>query len=81
MKIKYIYPDEVNHTLTVIDEAIYTRRQMIRNELSNGLPFHHEMFNKYFHEECVNDSIIKQLRDKENSVIQNALPIRIEFTD
>lgn len=80
MKIKYIYSDEVNHTLNVIDDAIDKRKTMIRNKLSNGLPFHHEMFNKYFHEECVNDSIIKQLRDKKNSVIQNALPIRIEFT-
>lgn len=80
MRIKYIYSDEVNHTLTVIDEAMCQRKTMIRNELENELPFHHDMFNKYFREDCANDHIIKQLRDKKNSVIQNALPIRIEFT-
>ena len=80
MRIKYIYSDEINHTLTVIDEAICKRKVMIRNELVNELPFHHDMFDKYFREDCANDHIIKQLRDKKNSVIQNALPIRIEFT-
>ena len=80
MKIKYIYSDEVNHTLNVIDDVIDKRKTMIRNELEKELPFYHDMFNKYFREDCENDHIIKQLRDKKNSVIQNALPIRIELT-
>lgn len=80
MRIKYIYSDEVNHSLSAIDDAMCARKEMIRKELTNELPFHHDMFNKYFREDCENDHIIKQLRDKKNSVIQNALPIRIELT-
>jgi hypothetical protein len=81
MKIKYIYSDEVNHSLSVIDDAICLRREIIRNELMNELSFHHEMFHKFFREDCANDSIIKQLRDKKVHIIHNALPIEILLED
>ena len=79
MKIEYIYSDEVNHTLSIIDDAISKRKDMVRKELEKELPFHDTMFNKYFREDCENDHIIKQLRDKKISVIENALPVQIVF--
>ena len=77
MKIKYIYTDEVTNALNLIDDAICTRKQMIRNELEQKLPFKDGRFHKYFREACVNDYVIKQLQDKKDHIIMNALPVKI----